>query len=649
PGVAVQTGGGVSGLPVIHGLADDRVRQVVNGMTITSACPNHMNPPLSYLDAESVGRIEVLPGVTPVSAGGDSIGGTIVVDQAPPVFAEGEQDYRATGRLSTAYRSTSHGIATTGSLTGATKSVSLNYTGSFSRAGDYHRGGDNERVQTSQYRKQEHSVTMAGRHDGDVLAMQVGYGHTPSEGFPNARMDLVDNTNKFVNGRYDARFGWGELALRAYWQGVDHKMDFLDGVKSAGTMPMLTEAQDMGYSAKADIPLNNRDTLRIGNEFHRYTLNDWWPPTSNTPNGMMSPNDFQNINDGERNRLGTFAEWEAKWTPRWSTLLGVRNDTVWMDTGDVQGYSQADNTGGMMPMSTNYLTDSTNFNARSHAKTDVNFDATALARFEADKSASYEGGYARKTRSPNLYERYSWSTNRMASSMNTWFGDGNGYVGDIDLKPEVAHTVSLGADWHDPARKVWGVKVTPYYTYVQDYIDADLVGNFTNMMGMPTGFGLYKFANHDAQLYGADISGNRELLDDVSLGRAVFKASLSWVRGQNLDTGDNLYNIMPVTLRMGVDHRLGGWFSGADMELVDSKDFVASDRKENRTPAYALFNLRTGYEWDNLVLSAGIENLFNHLYHEPLGGTDLAERTKTNGSNVYGAGRTYLAGVTVKF
>ena len=29
-----------------------------------------------------------------------------------------------------------------------------------------------------------------------------------------------------------------------------------------------------------------------------------------------------------------------------------------------------------------------------------------------------------------------------------WFGDENGYVGNLSLKPEVAHTVSATADWH---------------------------------------------------------------------------------------------------------------------------------------------------------------------------------------------------------
>ena len=61
----------------------------------------------------------------------------------------------------------------------------------------------------------------------------------------------------------------------------------------------------------------------------------------------------------------------------------------------------------------------------------------------------FEAGYARKTRSPNLYERYAWSTNPMAALMNNFVGDGNGYVGDIDLKPEVAHTFSASVDLHD--------------------------------------------------------------------------------------------------------------------------------------------------------------------------------------------------------
>ena len=42
-GVSVYGAGAISALPVIHGLADDRLRVQVDGMDVMSACPNHMN------------------------------------------------------------------------------------------------------------------------------------------------------------------------------------------------------------------------------------------------------------------------------------------------------------------------------------------------------------------------------------------------------------------------------------------------------------------------------------------------------------------------------------------------------------------------------------------------------------------------------
>ncbi|NFV78915.1 TonB-dependent receptor [Magnetospirillum aberrantis] len=644
PGVSLYSAGGASSLPVIHGLADDRLNVRVNDMPITSSCPNHMNPALSYISPTQVGTIEVLPGVTPVSYGGDSIGGTIKVETPDPKFAAPGEDLLTTGQMFLNYSSNAHAFTTGGDITAATENVSAKYSGSWTRAGDYHRGGDGAPQQTSRYGIQDHAVTVAARKDGDLLEAQVGYQFQPYQGYPNQRMDLTDNESMFGNLRYKGQFGWGRLDASAYLRHVEHEMNFIGAVKSSSTMPMNTESDEFGYNLKGDIPLNQKDTLRVGNEFQRYTLDDWWPPTSNTANGGMSPEDFWNINDGERNRIGTFAEWERKWTPQWTSLLGIRNDTVWMDTSTAKGYSNNNNAG------ISYLSDAAAFNAQNHAKTDVNFDLTALLKYEHDKSAAYEVGYARKTRSPNLYERYAWSTGSMASTMTTWFGDGNGYVGDINLSPEVAHTLSVSGDWHDPAKKVWGIKVSPYYTYVQDYIDADKMWDYTVPNANWSGYSLYKFANHDAEMFGIDISGNRELWDDLDWGRYVFTGSLSWVRGRNLDTGDNLYNIMPLNARLGVDHKLGGWSNGIEVEAVASKDFVSSNRHENTTPAYALLNLRTAYEWDNLILSAGIDNVFDKRYHLPLGGADLAYRSpKPQGSNVYGMGRSFLAGMTLKF
>lgn len=80
--------GGVSSLPSIRGLADDRLRIQVDVVDTIASCPNHMNPALSYVDPAAIGELKVFAGITPVSVGGDSIGGTIIAASAAPVFAE---------------------------------------------------------------------------------------------------------------------------------------------------------------------------------------------------------------------------------------------------------------------------------------------------------------------------------------------------------------------------------------------------------------------------------------------------------------------------------------------------------------------------------------------------------------------------------
>ena len=58
-GIALQGAGGVSALPSLRGLGDDRVRIKVDGMDLVSACGNHMNPPLSYVDPSRVAAVRV--------------------------------------------------------------------------------------------------------------------------------------------------------------------------------------------------------------------------------------------------------------------------------------------------------------------------------------------------------------------------------------------------------------------------------------------------------------------------------------------------------------------------------------------------------------------------------------------------------------
>jgi iron complex outermembrane receptor protein len=73
PGVSLRDNGQLASVPLLHGLGDERAKLVVNGMTVSSACANHMNPPLSYVAPSDAAGVTVMAGITPVSMGGDSM------------------------------------------------------------------------------------------------------------------------------------------------------------------------------------------------------------------------------------------------------------------------------------------------------------------------------------------------------------------------------------------------------------------------------------------------------------------------------------------------------------------------------------------------------------------------------------------------
>lgn len=620
PGLSLYTGGGLSSLPVINGLGDDRLKITVDGMSITAACPNHMNPALSYIDPAALGAINVYAGIVPVSQGGDSIGGAIAVRSLPPAFANPGEGLKTSGNVSVFNRSNGDVNGASVRATAATENFSLGYVGNTVDANNYKDGNDKV-VGASRYKVRNNALNFANRLGADVLTLDVGWQDIPVQGFPNQAMDMTSNQSLSINAGYKAQVAWGELEARAFRQRVRHKMDILP--EKGGSMPMDTDAVDLGYSIMGSTQLNEKQMARFGHEFHRYTLDDWWPPLSS---GFMAPHNFWNIRDGKRDRLALFGELDTKLNEKFSTQFGARVEQVSMNTGNVQGYhSAADGSYAGMMGPTNYAdstykVDADAFNAKDHQRKDLNWDLTATARYVENANETYDMGFSRKTRSPNLHERYTWSNEAMmAGLMNNWFGDLNSYVGSVGLKPEVAYSLKTSADWHDEDRNEWQFKAAPFYTYVQDYIHATPNGNGNpyNMSMLP-GRQSLQLVNQDAKLYGIDISGKRYV------GRAngdwTGRASLSYTRGKTT-SGENLYNIMPLNARLALDHTMASWTSTLETVLVSAKNDVSAVRAEQRTSGYALVNFRASYKATQTVrLDAGIDNVFNQQYNLPLGG-----------------------------
>jgi iron complex outermembrane recepter protein len=694
PGVSVYGAGGVSSLPVIRGLADDRLRTQVDGMDLVAACPNHMNSPLSYIDPTAVADVDVYAGVTPVSVGGDSIGGSIVVRSADAAFAQ-PGAHLLKGEAGTFYRSNVDGWGGNLSGTFATESVSLNYIGAYTRSENHKAGGDfknytftgrpghtlpTDEVGSTAYQSSNQAVRLAWQGGGHLLDFTYGVQDIPYEGYANQRMDMTENKSDQFNLAYTGSLGWGTLQARAYYQHTEHEMDFGDdkrfwyGAQSGGMgmvgsacspisatcaagMPMRTDGKNTGVTVSAAIPLAEQSLLRVGAEYQENRLDDWWPPSGS---GMW-PYDFLNLNDGQRDRYAAFGEWEIS-KERWTHILGVRFETVDMNAGPVHGYNldsyPTSGTGG----SGNQTRDASIFNTQSRGKSDDNWDLSWLARFTPADTQTYEIGLAQKTRSPNLYERYTWSTWQMAAFMNNVVGDGNGYVGDVNLKPEVARTVSVTADWHDAGSEQWSVKVTPYYTDVQDYIDAvqwDAATNASRAVPVVGNFTVLKYANQSAQLYGADLAADYRLTGVTDYGKFSAQLVASYTRGKNNDTDGNLYNIMPLNATLALIQELGSWRNTLEGEFVAAKNDVSDVRNEMQTAGYGLAHLRSRYERATWSAELGIENLFDRIYELPLGGAYVGQGSTMMvpmppnepqwGTPVPGEGRSIYASVSMKF
>jgi len=655
--------GGFSSLPMIQGLSDDRIKIKIDGMDLIASCANHMNAPLSYSDPVNIKNISVLAGLSAVDQGGDNIGGVIKIDTVKPIFSVDENQIFS-GQFGTKYKSNNKTISANISLNTADQDTALSYFGSYVKAENYYAGGtfkdaglaasdrgwlDSDEVGSTAYKNQNHQVSFSKVIDNEIYQVIAAYHDSPYENFDNQRMDSVGNKNYQLNLSQKGEYEWGKLTSRIYVDDTNHKHNFgpdkqytyNNGSGQSYGMPMEADGITAGLAVDTEIFLNDQDTLKVGSEIQYYQLDDTW--ASNSGEGMMTGNAFLNINNGKRNRFDIYGQLDSLWTENWITSLGARLGIVQTDSDDVHGYNQTNN------MGSNQLADSDTFNASKRKKTDENIDISLLTRYNMEEDSSIELGYSMKTRSPNLYQRYTWSTWTMAANMNNLYGDGNGYVGNIDLEPETAHKIGLVLN-HQDDNKNWRIKINPYYTYISDYIDANVIANRGD------GYRNLKFDNQTATIYGLDVGADMHLFQTLNFGNFNLLSKFNYQKGRNTDADTDLYNMMPPNLTLAINQNVGSWNNSLSMLLVDKKDNVNSTRQERETAGFTKFDFVTSYQWESVSIIGEVENILDKSYADPLGGEYLGQGatmstgiTRANGTQVYAMGRSFNVALSYSF
>ena len=648
-GVDFSAAGGVSNLPILNGLMGDRVKVLVDGADVTAACANHMNPPLSYVSANQITAYHVIAGISAVSAGGDNIAGVISVNTISPQYSQSNELHWHSGYVSAQYNSVNNARKMGVGARIASNTLSFNYQGAFSDAKSYD-DGNGDLVLDTLYRVQNHALSAAIRDEKQQFVIKLTHQKIPYQGFANQYMDMTDNTSYGATAQYKRVLENSELEAQLNWHDVKHEMGFFSAEKT-GMTPMNTDARDISSQIKWRLNLDSNSSLLLGQAFYDYRIDDWWSAVEGS--AMMGPNDYININNGQRKRIAAFAEFESQINTKLWLNSGIRVEHVKTRADDVQPYNEGMAMMNMnaMPMQPNNANAAAAFNAIEHNKSDTVVDISVLLNYQLTHTDELQLGLARKNRAPNLYERYSWGVSNMATTMIGWYGDGNGYIGNQNLEVETAHTISstyIKSAQNDD----WQVSANIWYTNASDYIDADLVRSFNRFGLENTTRNILKFTNTDAVLYGVKLDLAANIHQSKALGNWQLNANITNTRAKRDDTNQPLYQIKPLHTKLAINHQLGRFENTLSWQWNDAKTRVDNNRLENQTDSYNIVNLGSKASWGDLTLSAQVSNLFNEYYQLPLGGVSIAQLKKgesTGFEQLAGQGRSFNIGMSVAF
>ena len=586
PGAAVVRNGAQTGIVQLRGLFNERVRVRVDGMAITPACPNHMDPPLHHAGPEALDTLEVIVGATPVSLGGDSLAGSVKAKSRPPEFAS-DSAWRPLARVGLGASSGNDGLQAGVELGAANDVLNLRYLGGYQDA-DNTESARGEVADTG-YTSERHALAAAYRHGSGTWEFEAGTHRSRDVGTPTLPMDMVEDDARRLRLAFKGDTPIGALEAGVYRHEIDHVMDnfSLRPLTGPARMEAPSTSDDTGLTLALAREAGN-GTLKLGFETH---LNDFNVYQQNLTNPALPKQDM--FRDAERNRFGVYGEWEGALTGGLRMNAGLRGEIVRMDAGDiVDVFAPA-------------VDDRDAFNALDHARRDANLDATLALAYALRPDLSLEGALTRKTRSPSLLERYLYTPTAASAGQ----ADGRTYWGNLALEPEVAHGVELGVAVRGQARRA---KASVFWQDVADFIQGQPIARL-DANGLP----VLQYVNVNARLWGLEASASQRF------GALEFGVWASFTRGENTDTGDKLYRIAPLRGGLSADYRQAGWRVGGAWLLSARKTEVAAYNGEPETPGYGVLNLYASIApLKKLNLTAGVDNVFDKLYYDPLGGVN---------------------------
>jgi len=629
PGAALVDNGSISGQVQYRGLFGSRAPVAIDGAAVMSGGPNLMDPPLHYAPMPLVERIEVDRGVAAVSRGPGMGGGMNVILKGVD-FASGHEIEYETQTMASV-RSVDGSYAVGGVAGGASEGRRFQLLFSREEGGDIaFSGGD---IPNSHHERTVYGLG-GGLASGDH-AVSLDYRRLDTGPTGNAAlaMDIEHVETDVARLAYEGVAGGIAIDAAIGWTDVSHGMDNFsqrpnpDPMRhryTVATANTVSAELSLGFAA-----LGGDLELGIDREEAEHDV-----LISNPNNAAFF---LGSLPDISIERTGAYAQWEGVILSLESEL-GIRADWHSDDAGPAR-------TGAAVPAGAQMLAGMFNMADRAHDDTTVD----AVARFwrHTDGPLTWRLTLAHKTRMPSYVERYAW----LPTGASGGLADGNTYVGDLHLEPETADSIEAGFDWRGDSVYV---RPTVFYRRVDDFIQGvaydatpGVIDTPVEMVSMMNGDATpLRFANVDAEFFGVDADFGWQLsrawrIDGVA----------SLVKGDRRDIDEPLYRMAPARLLLDLTYEQADWSVSLESQFVAEQDRVSATNSEQATDGYAVLGANLDwYARDNILVTLGVENLFDETYERHLSGYNrVAGGDVAVGDRLPGQGRGAYARISAAF
>ena len=599
PGGARIANGELSGQMAYRGLFGERLNLRVDGQRFASGGPNLMDPVFHYAPAPLIAAVTIDRGVSPVSEGPGLAGGADAIFKRVD-FATGKTlDFGYD--LSVATRTVNESLSAGGVIGAATDTWRVNLLGAHEQ-GDETEYGDGT-IGGSQFERGVYGVSAGVKLGAGTLSLDLRRQNTSPSGNPPFPMDIQYFDTDFVRIGYETEIGAARLEASVHYTDVAHLMDNFS--LRPAPMPAMQRATYADASTRgAEIALGFDafgGALQIGLDGEEIEHN---ARITNPNNADFFVTPFPKI---AQDRIGAFAEWTGS-LGLFEGELGLRIDQHDDDAGEAA-------LGPALPMGPRMLAMA--FNGADRSASDTTVDAVARLWTPEENGLSWRVTLAHKQQVPGYIQRYGW----LPINASGGLADGNIYVGDLTLEPETAWIAEAGFDY---ASERFYARPTIYLRQIDDYIQGtsydDTVGVIDTTVEMIASMNgdatPLQWTNVDARLYGFDMDAGYDLPGPLRIDGVV-----SYVRGKRRDIDDNLYRISPPSVTVDLTWEEPVWSATLETRAVTRQGDVSATNSEVETPGYVVLSVFGDWQVkEGVRLSAGLENLLDHVYRDQLSG-----------------------------